>query len=51
MQLPAFLTEDTPASANEVWLRLHSDPLFAVGATADLPDTHVHGLLGPGPNQ
>ncbi|KAK9792960.1 hypothetical protein WJX73_009574 [Symbiochloris irregularis] len=29
-QLPAFLTEDTPASANEVWVRLHNDPLFAI---------------------
>ena len=28
--LPSFYTEDTPASANEIWLRLHSDPLFAV---------------------
>ena len=30
VQLPSFLVEDNPASANEVWLRLHSDPLFAV---------------------
>ena len=30
VQLPAFLAEDTPASANEVWVRLHNDPLFAV---------------------
>ena len=30
VKLPAFLEEDNPASANEVWLRLHSDPLFAV---------------------
>ena len=30
VKLPSFLEEDNPASANEVWLRLHSDPLFAV---------------------
>ncbi len=29
-QLPTFYAEDTPASANELWSRLHSDPLFAV---------------------
>ena len=29
--LPTFYSEDTPASANETWARLHSDPLFAVG--------------------
>lgn len=29
-QLPAFYSEDTPASANEMWQRLHSDPLFAI---------------------
>lgn len=29
-QLPSFYAEDTPASANELWSRLHSDPLFAV---------------------
>ena len=28
--LPSFYSEDTPASANETWARLHSDPLFAV---------------------
>lgn len=28
-QLPSFYAEDTPASANELWSRLHSDPLFA----------------------
>ncbi|GAB4823689.1 hypothetical protein N2152v2_010735 [Parachlorella kessleri] len=28
--LPSFYAEDTPASANEVWQRLHSDPLFAI---------------------
>ena len=28
--LPTFYSEDTPASANETWARLHSDPLFAV---------------------
>lgn len=28
--LPAFYSEDTPASANEMWQRLHSDPLFAI---------------------
>lgn len=30
MTLPSFYSEDTPASANETWARLHSDPLFAV---------------------
>ncbi|KAK9819174.1 hypothetical protein WJX81_003487 [Elliptochloris bilobata] len=29
-QLPTFYAEDTPASANELWSRLHSDPLFAI---------------------
>ncbi|KAK9825013.1 hypothetical protein WJX74_000705 [Apatococcus lobatus] len=28
--LPSFYSEDTPASANETWARLHSDPLFAI---------------------
>jgi Pre-mRNA splicing factor len=28
--LPTFYAEDTPASANETWARLHSDPLFAI---------------------
>lgn len=28
--LPAFYSEDTPASANEMWQRLHADPLFAI---------------------
>ena len=28
--LPSFYSEDTPASANEMWQRLHSDPLFAI---------------------
>ncbi len=28
--LPSFYTEDTPATANEMWQRLHSDPLFAI---------------------
>lgn len=32
--LPTFYSEDTPASANETWARLHSDPLFAVGTAA-----------------
>lgn len=31
VKLPTFYAEDTPASANEVWQRIHSDPLFAVG--------------------
>ncbi len=30
--MPTFYAEDTAASANEVWSRLHSDPLFAVSA-------------------
>ncbi len=29
-RLPSFYSEDTPASANEMWQRLHSDPLFAI---------------------
>lgn len=29
-RLPSFYAEDTPASANEVWQRLHADPLFAI---------------------
>lgn len=29
-RLPAFYSEDTPASANEMWQRLHADPLFAI---------------------
>lgn len=28
--LPSFYSEDTPASANEMWQRLHADPLFAI---------------------
>lgn len=34
VKLPTFYAEDSAASANEVWSRLHSDPLFAV---RDLP--------------
>ena len=30
VKLPTFYAEDSAASANEVWSRLHSDPLFAV---------------------
>ncbi len=33
-QLPSFYAEDTPASANELWSRLHSDPLFAARPAA-----------------
>jgi len=29
-ELPTFYTQDTPASANEMWQRLHGDPMFAV---------------------
>ena len=29
-QLPSFYSEDTPATANEMWQRLHSDPLFII---------------------
>lgn len=29
-ELPSFYAEDTPASANEMWQRLHADPLFAI---------------------
>ena len=32
--LPTFYSEDTPASANETWARLHSDPLFAASPTS-----------------
>lgn len=30
VSLPAFYSNDTPASANEMWQRLHADPLFAI---------------------
>ncbi|CAL8469997.1 g9539 [Coccomyxa elongata] len=30
IKLPTFYAEDTAASANEVWQRIHSDPLFAI---------------------
>lgn len=30
VKLPSFYAEDTPVAANEVWQRLHSDPLFAI---------------------
>ena len=37
MKLPTFYAEDSAASANEVWSRLHSDPLFAVsGPSLDM---------------
>ena len=39
VQLPSFLVEDNPASANEVWLRLHSDPLFAVSTLSTVAGT------------
>ena len=35
-QLPTFYAEDTPASANELWSRLHSDPLFAARPAGQL---------------
>ncbi len=46
-QLPSFYAEDTPASANELWSRLHSDPLFAARpAGACRPDaTHTEAGL------
>ena len=49
-QLPSFYAEDTPASANELWSRLHSDPLFAVRpGAAPLPcccESYLcHGIL------
>ena len=37
--LPSFYSEDTPASANETWARLHSDPLFAVSLPTFLSPT------------
>lgn len=30
VQLPSFLTTDTPASQNEAWARLNNDPLLAI---------------------
>ena len=39
MTLPSFYSEDTPASANETWARLHSDPLFAVSLPTFLSPT------------
>ena len=36
VKLPTFYAEDSAASANEVWSRLHSDPLFAVSRPASL---------------
>ncbi|EIE25794.1 hypothetical protein COCSUDRAFT_13100 [Coccomyxa subellipsoidea C-169] len=41
VKLPTFYAEDTAASANEVWQRIHSDPLFAV---CFLPLIHKGGL-------
>ena len=38
VKLPTFYAEDTAASANEVWSRLHSDPLFAVSDSS--PPVH-----------
>lgn len=59
VMLPTFYSEDTPASANETWARLHSDPLFAVSSlhgaiektsvasmqTASSPHLEQHGNL------
>ena len=42
--LPSFYSEDTPASANETWARLHSDPLFAVRLPTLLSLTACLGL-------
>ena len=42
VQLPTFYAEDTAASANEVWSRIHSDPLFAVRACTLLPSGPNH---------
>ncbi len=41
VKLPTFYAEDTAASANEVWQRIHSDPLFAV---CFLSLTHKRGF-------
>ena len=43
--LPSFYSEDTPASANEMWQRLHADPLFAIKQQARL----ASGVLLCGP--
>ena len=40
VKLPTFYAEDTAASANEVWSRIHSDPLFAVRAPPALLVPH-----------
>jgi len=49
-QLPSFYAEDTPASANELWSRLHSDPLFAARPAARAALTRPTRRPGcPGP--
>ena len=45
MTLPSFYCEDTPASANETWARLHSDPLFAVRLPTFLSPHNTHCML------
>ncbi len=48
-QLPSFYAEDTPASANELWSRLHSDPLFAARPAARAALTlHARRRTGAG---
>lgn len=37
--LPTFYAEDTPASANETWARLHNDPLFSVSVQTVLTES------------
>ncbi len=44
VKLPTFYAEDTAASANEVWSRIHSDPLFAVRALLS-PLSLPHAVL------
>lgn len=41
VMLPTFYSEDTPASANETWARLHSDPLFAVSLLHEALKTDI----------
>ncbi len=42
VKLPTFYAEDTAASANEVWSRLHSDPLFAVSGLPLMMSSMMH---------
>ena len=47
VQLPAFYTQDTPASANEMWQKLHGDPMFAVSSLPG-PEFPQRSLISTG---